>query len=153
MRPAHVVIATAAVTAFLSGPLRAQAPPDPPPAPSVAVIPLQPLAQHVRAVASTLAYLGQPLTPEDLRRIDDAIAEADERAAVQRLQDVLDAHVLAVGDINPESRGKVEPGAARAELGGGGTRVFLVKVRNQAGATAPLGGESPRSGAGSPPAR
>src|SRR5260221_431559 len=102
MRPAHVVMATAAATLLLSGPLRAQAPPDPPPPPPVAVMPLQPLAQHVRAVASTLAYLGQPLTPEDLRRIDDAIAEGDERAAVQRLQEVLDPYVLVAVDINPE---------------------------------------------------
>ena len=152
MRPAPVVIATAAATLLLSGPLRAQAPPDSPPPPPVAVMPLQPLAQHVRAVASTLAYLGQPLTPEDLRRIDDAIAEGDERAAVQRLQDVLDAYVLVAVDINPESRVKVEPGAARAELVEGGTRVFLVKVRNQAGVTAPLEVESPNSGAVSTPA-
>ncbi|PYQ44854.1 MAG: hypothetical protein DMF77_06155, partial [Acidobacteria bacterium] len=140
------------LAATLSSPLRAQAPPGPPPPPSVTVVSLQPLAQHVRAIASTLAYLGQPLAPEDLRHIDEAIAEADEGTAVRRLQEVLDPYVLVAVDINPESRVKVAPGAARAELVEGGTRVFLVKVRNQAGVTAPLEVESPNGGAVSTPA-
>jgi hypothetical protein len=115
------------------------------PSPEPAV-PLQPLAQHARALAAALAYLGQPLPPEDLRLIDEAIAEADERTAVEHLQRVLDKHALVVVDINPESRVKVAPGTARAELVEGGTRIFLVKVLNQAGVTAPLAVESPNSG-------
>ena len=65
---------------------------------------------------------------------------------MQALQDVLDKHVLVVVDVNPESRVKAARGAARAELVEGGTRVFLVKVLNQAGVTAPLAVESPNSG-------
>src|SRR5205085_8041441 len=95
---------------------------------TAAALPLQPLAQQARAVASTLAYLGQPLAPQDLRRIDDAIGEADETAASQHLQDVLDASVLAIVTVNPESRVKVAPGPARADLVEAGTRLFLVKV-------------------------
>ena len=110
------------------------------------VVPLQPLAQHVRAITAALAYLGQPLPAEDLARIEEALAQPDERAAVERLQEVLDKHVLVVVDINPESRVKVARGAARAELVEGGTRVFLVKILNQAGVTAPLAVESPNSG-------
>ena len=40
------------------------------PRPEVA---LQPLAQHVRTIATALAYLGQPLPPAELGQIDDAL--------------------------------------------------------------------------------
>ena len=113
---------------------------------------LQPLAQQVRAVVTTLAYLGEPLPPDDVRLLDEAIAQDDEATAVERIQTVLDKHVLVNVDINPESRVKVAPGPARPDLVEGGTRVFLVKVRNQAGVTAPLEVASPNSGSVSTPA-
>src|SRR5262249_4351160 len=106
-------------------------------------IPLQPMAQQVRAVESTLAYLGEPLPPEEHERINRATAGSDEAASVVELQAVLDAHVLLEVDINPESRVKVAQGRARPELVEGGTRLFLVKVRNAAGVTAPLAVDSP----------
>jgi hypothetical protein len=144
-------VAAAALAALLLG--TGSSAQDAPPAhahPAGAVA-LQPLAQHARTISSALAYLGQPLPPEDLRRIDEAIAEPDESTAVERLQQVLDRHVLAVVDINPESRVKVAAGSARPELVEGGTRVFLVKILNQAGVTAPLAVESPNSGRVSTP--
>jgi hypothetical protein len=109
-------------------------------------VPLQPLAQNVRALATALGYLGQPLPPSDLAQIDEAIAMADERASVSRLQEILDKHALVMVDINPESRVKVVQGPASAVLVEGGTRVFIVKVLNQAGVTAPLEVESPNGG-------
>jgi hypothetical protein len=109
-------------------------------------VPLQPLAQNVRALATALGYLGQPLPPSDLAQIDEAIAMADERASVSRLQEILDKHALVMVDINPESRVKVMQGPASAVLVEGGTRVFIVKVLNQAGVTAPLEVESPNGG-------
>jgi len=48
--------------------------------------------------------------------------------------------------INPESRGKVEPGAARVELVEKATRIFLVKVLNAAGVTSQLQVQSENSG-------
>ena len=114
---------------------------------------LQPLAQQVRRLETALGFLGQPLPPEDHAAINAAIALPDESAAVGRLQEVLDRHVLARVDINPESRVKVEQGAARPELVQGGTRLFLVKVINQAGVTAPLAVQSPNSGRVYIPAR
>jgi hypothetical protein len=107
---------------------------------------LQPLAQHVRRVDTALTYLGQPLGADDRRAIDEAIGDADEQEAVQRIQRTLDAHVLAVVRINPESRVSVEPGPAKPELVESGTRLFLVKVLNEANVTAPLRVESPNSG-------
>src|SRR5437899_9653766 len=114
--------------------------------PTSAAVALQPLAQQARSLASTLAYLGQPFTDAEQKRIDDAIAEGDERTAAARLQEALDAHVLAVVRINAESRVSVARGPAPAELVEGGTRIFLVKVLNLAGVTAPLVVESPNSG-------
>jgi len=134
----------AAAWCLLTAGARAQPPTAPgPTAPAVA---LQPLAQQARSLASTLSYLGQPFTADEQKRIDDAIGEGDERAAAERLQEALDAHVLAIVQINAESRVSVARGPARAELVEGGTRIFLVKVLNLAGVTAPLVVESPNSG-------
>jgi hypothetical protein len=115
------------------------------PAAAPAQTPLQPFAQAVRALESALAQLGEPLPPEDKRRINDALARADEEAAVAEIESVLDAHTLAIVEINPESRVKVTQGRARPALVQGGTRAFLVKVINDAGVTAPLAVDSPNS--------
>ena len=48
--------------------------------------------------------------------------------------------------INPESRVSVVQGAAAPALVEGGSRLFLVRVRNQAGVTAPLRLTSPNGG-------
>ena len=109
-------------------------------------IPLQPLAQQVRQIEDALNFLGQPLPAEVHRQINKAMGMEDERRAVSRLQEILDPYVLAVVDINPESRVKVRQGAAKPVLVEQGTRLFLVKVLNQAGVTAPLVVESPNSG-------
>ena len=107
---------------------------------------LQPLAQQVRRLETALRYLGEPLPVAEHAALNDAIALADEQAAVSRVQAVLDRHVLARVHINPESRVKVEQGNARPELVQGGSRLFLVKVINEAGVTAPLAVRSPNSG-------
>src|SRR6266403_4127303 len=114
--------------------------------PHSATPPLQPLAQQVQQIEKALAYLGQPLSAEEVSRIGQAVTEPDEPKAVARLESVLDAHVLAIVQINAESRVKVEPGRAGPELVEAGTRIFLVKVINDAGVTAQLKVESPNSG-------
>src|SRR6266404_722246 len=106
---------------------------------------LQPFAQQVRQVETTLAYLGQPLSADDHEVIDQAVPDADEAAAVVRLEQTLDKYTLAIVEINPESRVKVQPGAAKPELVEAGTRIFLVKVVNKAGVTARLLAESPNA--------
>jgi hypothetical protein len=121
------------------------------PAPAQAAVALQPLAQQVRRLETALAYLGQPLATADHQALNEAIADADEAQAVARIQSVLDRYALFQVEINPESRVKVTQGAARAELVEQGTRLFLVKVLNQGGVTAPLTVESPNSGRTSAP--
>ena len=107
---------------------------------------LQPLAQQTRRLEQALQYLGQPLPPEASLAINAAVAMEDERAAVREIQRVLDQFVLIEVEINPESRVKVRQGAAEPNLIEQGTRLFLIKVSNQAGVTAPLRVLSPNSG-------
>jgi len=109
-------------------------------------VPLQPLAQQARQLEDALNYLGQPLPPAVHRQINGAIAKSDEGAAVRELESILDAFALVNIDINPESRVKVEQGAAKPELVEGGTRLFLAKVMNHAQVTAQLRVQSPNSG-------
>lgn len=113
---------------------------------AAAEIPLQPFAQHIRRLEDALNYMGQPFPPAVHQRINEAMAVADETRAVAELQSILDAYVLAVVNINAESRVKVRQGDAKPELVEEGTRLFLVKVENDAGVTAPLAVESPNSG-------
>lgn len=107
---------------------------------------LQPLAQQVRRIEAALNYLGQPLSALEHQAINHAIAKLDEIVAVQELQQILDKHVLAIVEINPESRVKVQQGLAQPTVFQQGTKLFLVKILNKAGVTAPLEVESPNSG-------
>ena len=61
-----------------------------------------------------------------------------------KIQAVLDARVMFAVNINPEMRVKAAQGPAKAELLAQGWRLFLVKVVNEAGATAPLRVQSPQ---------
>lgn len=106
----------------------------------------QPLAAQARRIADALKLLGEPLSDADSAALADATdMMADAKAAVRRIQEILDRRTIAVVDINPESRVKVAPGAAEPELVENGWRVFLVKVHNQAGVTAELKADSPQA--------
>ncbi len=98
----------------------------------------QPLAAQVRRLIEALEYLGAPLSAEERSALEEAIAKTEAEAAAGGIQRVLDAHCLVGVDINPEMRVKVSPGPATPELVEQGWRTFLVKVHNQAGATAEL---------------
>ena len=113
---------------------------------TVRPVPLQPLAQQVHQIENALSYLGQPLSADEVSGIEQAVAEPSESKAVAQLQSILDSHVLAMVQINPESRVKVDVGPAQPELVEAGTRLFLIKVINAAGVTAELKVESPNSG-------
>jgi hypothetical protein len=108
-------------------------------------IALQPFAEHIRQVETTLGYLGAPLTQEDQDAVNAAVADANENRAVGILERILDRYALAVVDISAESRIRVQPGMAKPELVEAGTRIFLVKVINRAGVTARLRVESPNA--------
>src|SRR5260221_12812031 len=108
-------------------------------------VPLQPFAQQVRQVETSLAYLGQPLAQNDGDAINQAIGNANEAAAIGLLEEILDKYTLAIVDINAESRVKVQPGPAKPELVEAGARIFLEKVINKPGVTAQLVAKTPNA--------
>jgi hypothetical protein len=111
----------------------------------------QPFRVLARRVVATLDQLGQPLSSADRQAFDEALGAADEAAGVTQAMTLLDRQVLAVVQINPESRVSVTRGVAKPDLVQAGTRLFLVKVINQAGVTAPLRVTSPQAAAVSVP--
>ncbi len=113
--------------------------------PLVRGIEAQPLKAQAKRVAEALAYLGEPLSKEQLADLDKAAALTEDDKAAEAIQKVLDVRCLAGVNINPESRVKVARGAAEAQLVEQGWRVFLVKVHNEAGVTAPLKATSPNA--------
>jgi hypothetical protein len=135
-----------ATLAILCGAMFAQEAPHQHAQVTAASIPLQPLAQQVRQLEEALNYLGQPLTANDHQLINKAISNPDQAAAVSAIEAIFDSYVLVKVEVNPESRVKVEQGAAKPVLAQGGTRLFLVKVVNNGNVTAPLSVESPNSG-------
>ncbi|MBV8866331.1 MAG: CehA/McbA family metallohydrolase [Acidobacteriaceae bacterium] len=114
------------------------------PSPNASVA-LQPLADQVRLIESVFDYLGQPFASTDRERINTALASTDENGAIAELQRILDRYALVTITINPEGRVGVARGAAVPEIIQDGTRLFLVKVLNQAGSTATLQVQSPNS--------
>jgi len=113
--------------------------------PLVDNVELQPLAAQVKRVVEALGFLGEPFTGREKRALDRAFSQQDKRQAVLEIQKALDSRVLLSVHINAESRVKVAPGNAKAELNEQGWRVFLVKVHNEAGVTAELAGSSPNA--------
>jgi len=109
------------------------------------VVELQPLAAQVRRVAEALELLGEPLGADDMRALELAAEDKDEAGGAAAIEKVLDRRVLVNVQISPESRVSVTRGAARAQLVEQGWRVFLVKVRNDAGVTAQLRATSPNA--------
>ena len=114
------------------------------PLPLVNQVEVQPLAAQVARVTDALAYLGAPLSAAELKQLEDAPA-LPAGDAVKQIQTVLDRHALFGVSINPEMRVKVAQGAASPELDEQGWSVFLVKVENDAGTTAPLKAVSPNA--------
>ena len=121
----------------------------PAPAPHHAVaVPLQPFAVLARRVETALDYLGQPLAAADRQALAAALANTDDHAGVTAATAILDRYALVHVHINPESRVKVTQGAAAPALVQAGTRVFLVKVVNEAGITAAASRDQPPEPAG-----
>ena len=110
-------------------------------------VPLQPFVEEVQRLQTALNFLGQPLTNQDQEQIKSAFAGRNAGAAVSQTEAVLDKYALAIVTISGESRVDVKRGSALPNLVQDGTRLFLVKIINQAGVTAPLVVESPNTGA------
>jgi hypothetical protein len=102
----------------------------------------QPLGANVTRVLQALESLGSPLPKETAESLTRA-AKARDASQLQRL---LDPHVLFIVSINPESRVKVQRGAAPAVLQQAGYTPVLVKILNQSTVTKRMRIVSPQAG-------
>ena len=102
----------------------------------------QPLAANVRRLLQALDFLGAPLSAETQKAIQSACDEQD----ANKIQRLLDPHVLLAVQINPETRVKAQRGPAKATLQQMGYTPVLVKVTNDSTATKPLRIGSPQAG-------
>jgi hypothetical protein len=98
----------------------------------------QPLLAQAIRLKEALSFLGSSLSAADEKRLTALQHQPMNEAMTKRIQEILDPYCLATIQINPESRVKVERGEAKATLIQGGWVSFLVKVQNEAGATAAL---------------
>src|SRR3989454_6342003 len=129
----------------ISSPLCSAFAADSPTLPIVKNVELQPLVAQVRRVIEATDYLGSPLSAADKKTLEAAFKKSGADEASETIQRVLDRYCLFGVNINPESRVKVAPGAAKPELVEKGWRQFLVKVHNEAGVTAELLAASPNA--------
>src|SRR5688500_8977288 len=70
------------------------------PLPVVQKVSAQPLATHVGQLRQALDFVGRPLSAEQARALDAALAEKDEAAVVRGVQQVLDPLCLVAVHIN-----------------------------------------------------
>ena len=102
----------------------------------------QPLSQNVRRVIDALELLGRPLASSILSDLQPALKAEDS----DRMQAILDQHVLCTVAVNPESRAKVERGPAAAVVQQAGYTPFLIKILNQGAIKSGLRLNSPQAG-------
>ena len=105
----------------------------------------QPLIAATQRLMEALQFSGTPLAPAVETELKKAFQEPDDRAAVKRVQELLDPLCLTEVNINAESRVKVKAGSVAKRLMQQGWRTFLVKVHNEAGINPELKVESPNA--------
>jgi hypothetical protein len=99
---------------------------------------------QVKPLVDLMAAHGRPL-PGAVRQ---RLVRAAERGQATQVDAILNSWCLLEIHINPESRVKVTRGPARAELRQRDKSVFLLRVTNEAGVTAPLRVSGPNLVAG-----
>ena len=108
----------------------------------VGVVDGQPLGANASRLIQAMEFLGAPLSPPTVKRLNSAISERDEEA----IQKILDPQVLVAVTLNPEVRVKVARGPAKAVLRQAGYTPYIVKVFNDSTVARPLRVASPQSG-------
>ena len=103
----------------------------------------QPLLAQALRLNEALNYLGSSLSKEDQTELKQLQEKPLTQETVKAIQSILDPYCIALVDINPESRVKVDRGAAAPRLIQNGWTSFLVKIHNEAGINARLQVESP----------
>src|SRR5262245_28848289 len=102
------------------------------PLPVVRDVEWQPLSAQVTRLIQAMEMIGEPLSSSERAAVDEALKGKDGL----KLQAALDSRCLFGVQINPEMRVKVQQGPAKPVLVEQGWRSFLVKIHNEAGATA-----------------
>ena len=108
-------------------------------------VPKQPLMVHVDRLMRALAFIGHPISDADRAQIEAAAREPD-GAAIEKVQDVLDRHVLLGIEIDPIRKLTVVASSAATEsLTKNSWSTFLVKVHNSAAVTERVDVDSPEA--------
>jgi hypothetical protein len=102
----------------------------------------QPLLAQALRLRESIIFLGGSLAPADDKALIALQNQSHSQETVKKIQEILDPYCIAIVNINPEARVKVQPGHAPAKLVQGGWTTFLVKVYNDAGINAQLQVES-----------
>ncbi len=104
-----------------------------------------PLRDHCRRLTEGLDALKAPLPPETTQALQALLTQepTDPDAAAAAVQKLLDPFCLLAVGINPESRVKAARGPDLADLIQDQESIVLVKVQNDAGATAALAASGP----------
>lgn len=105
----------------------------------------QPLLAQALRVSEALSFIGSALPAAAIHQLEELKQRPYDQETVKKVQEILDPYCLALIDINPESRVKVDPGPAQASLMQEGWTTYLVKIHNQAHITAVLEAESPNA--------
>lgn len=105
----------------------------------------QPLLAHALRVSDALAFAGSALSDSDQKRLRQLQKQKPSPQIIEEVQAILDPYCIAVVEINPEARVKVDKGTAEPKLTQGGWTIFLVKVLNDAGVTSELKPRSPNA--------
>ena len=95
------------------------------------------LIANVRATMSTLAESGCALHATDRNGLAN-LERYGERGAREVMERIQGRHTLFQVNINPEMRVKANPGRAPARLMVGEWQLFLARIENESGTTAPL---------------
>jgi hypothetical protein len=98
----------------------------------------QPLLSQAMRLKDALSFLGSALSADDINRLKTLQDKPTGNETSKHIQEILDPYCLAMVNINPESRVKVDRGPAKAKLIQGGWTSFLIKVHNEAGITPQL---------------
>src|ERR1700730_4486454 len=102
----------------------------------------QPLLAQAIRLKEALNFLGSSLSVADEKRLLALQNLPLTQETSAHIQAILDPYCLAMLNINPEARVKVQKGPAATQLIQNGWTSFLIKVHNEAGATAQLKVES-----------
>jgi hypothetical protein len=113
--------------------------------PALSNVDSQPLLAQALRLKDALAFLGSALSDADKAKLIALEHQKPGDEVSKAIQEILDPYCLAIVNINPESRVKLDRGQAPARLMQNGWTTFLVKVMNDAGATAQLHVESPNA--------